>query len=75
MGHEYETIRSDRAYELRRRDGDYRTWWIVDKRTNHRWCFTDVVVNGYRDNVFLRKHVSGYLTNWTTSVSMASLVR
>lgn len=56
MGHDYDTLRSDRAYELRRRDDDYRTWWLVDKRTNHRWCFTDVVVNGYKENVFLRRH-------------------
>lgn len=55
MGHDYDTLRADADYELRRRDGGTSKWILRDKRTNHRWAFTHVQPHGYEDNVFLRR--------------------
>lgn len=54
-----DTRRADADYELRRNNDTNRAWILTDKRTGHRWMFTHVQPNGYKNTVFLR-HLSPF---------------
>jgi hypothetical protein len=47
--------REDADYSIRKRSEDNANWIFEDKRVGHKFVFTDVVPNGYGNNVFLRK--------------------
>jgi hypothetical protein len=47
--------REDADYSIRKRSEDNANWIFEDKRVGHKFVFTDVVPNGYGNNVFLQK--------------------
>jgi len=55
MAHSYEILRAGADYELRKGEEGYSTWTLVDKRTNHKWLFSDVQPRGFKDHVYLYK--------------------
>jgi hypothetical protein len=55
MSHDYDILRADADYELRKRDSEKFVWILEDKRTQCTWTFTDVQPNGMNETVYLRK--------------------